>query len=107
VTTKPKPTTTTPSVTKPITTPPVTTPKPTTTTPSTPTGGPPGTIFISSLPPMADVYMDGRKIGKTNIAELKITAGKHTMKFVKGDKELTKTMTFTDGKNPSQLIRLK
>jgi len=67
----------------------------------------PATIFISSLPPMADVYMDGKLIGKTNIAELKIAAGTHTMKFVKADKMLEKQMTFTAGKNPSQLIRLK
>lgn len=73
---------------------------------STPVAGG-GTIFISSLPPMADVYMDGQKIGKTNIAELQVTPGNHEMKFVKGDKELVKTMSFTEGKNPSQLIRLK
>ena len=66
-----------------------------------------GTIFISSLPPMAEVFMDGQKIGKTNIAELKITAGSHRMKFVKGAKTLTKQMTFISGKNPSQLVRLK
>lgn len=70
-------------------------------------GGSPGTIFISSLPPMADVYMDGTKIGKTNIDKLKIKSGTHVMKFVKGAKELTKQMTFTSGENPSQLVRLK
>ncbi len=102
---KPKPVVTTPTPTPRPT--PRPTPKPVTPTPSTPAGGPPGTIFISSLPPMADVFMDGKKIGKTNIAELKITAGSHTMKFVKGAKQLTKTMSFTAGKNPSQLIRLK
>ncbi len=113
VTPTPKPTTTAKPTTTVSTTPtpkPVTTlrPKPITTpTPSATSGGTPASIFISSLPPMADVYMDGKKIGKTNIAELKISTGKHTMRFVKGAKELTKTMTFTSGKNPSQLIRLK
>ncbi len=102
---EPKPVVRTPAPTPRPT--PKPTPKPVTPTPSTPAGGPPGTIFISSLPPMADVYMDGKKIGKTNIAELKITAGTHTMKFVKGAKQLTKTMSFTAGSNPSQLIRLK
>jgi hypothetical protein len=56
---------------------------------------------------MADVFMDGKKIGKTNIAELKVTAGTHVMLFVKGKKRLEKKMSFTSGKNPSQLIRLK
>ncbi len=69
--------------------------------------GEPGTVFFSSLPPMADVYVDGTKIGKTNISELKITSGTHTLKFVKGSKNYTETMTFTPGKNPSKLIRLK
>jgi hypothetical protein len=75
--------------------------------PTVTAGGAPGTIFISSLPPMADVYMDGKKIGKTNIDKLKIKSGTHTMKFVKGSKEVTKQMTFTAGENPSQLVRLK
>ncbi len=97
--TTPKPTTTTPVATP--------TPKPATTPKPAKPAGEPGSIFISSLPPMADVYMDGVKIGKTNIAELKITAGEHTMRFVKGAKETTKKMTFKPGKNPSQLIRLK
>ncbi len=69
-------------------------------------GGKPGTIFIASIPPVADVYMDGNRIGKTNIAELKITSGTHTMKFVKGAKEIVKEMTFQPGKNPSQMIRI-
>lgn len=107
---KPKPSPTKPTVTTPKPTPPepVTTTKPTPKpTPKPTTGGAAGTIFISSLPPMADVYMDGKLIGKTNIDKLKVTAGTHTMKFAKGDKQLTKQMTFKAGENPSQLIRIK
>jgi hypothetical protein len=73
--------------------------------PSQPTGEP-ASIFISSLPPVAEVYMDGKLIGKTNVAELKVRSGSHTMKFVKGGKEITKEMTFQPGKNPSQMIRI-
>ncbi|MFW6209856.1 MAG: PEGA domain-containing protein, partial [Spirochaetota bacterium] len=69
--------------------------------------GEPGSIFIASIPPVADVYMDGKMIGKTNIAELKVVSGKHTMKFVKGAKEVTREMTFQPGKNPSQMIRIQ
>ena len=66
-----------------------------------------GTIFIASIPPVADVYMDGTRIGKTNVEELKITAGTHTMKFVKGTKEIEKVMTFQPGKNASQMVRIQ
>jgi hypothetical protein len=68
--------------------------------------GEPGTIFIASIPPVADVYMDGVKIGKTNVEELKVTAGTHSMKFVKGPKEISKDMTFQAGKNASQMVRI-
>lgn len=66
-----------------------------------------GTIFISSFPPMAEVYMDGKYIGITSKDHLKITSGTHTMEFRKGDIKVIKKMTFKPGKNPSKLIRLK
>jgi hypothetical protein len=69
--------------------------------------GDPATIFIASIPPVADVYINGKLIGKTNISELKVVAGTHTMRFVKGGKEVTKDMTFQPGKNPSQMVRLQ
>lgn len=69
-------------------------------------GGETGTIFIATFPPLADVYMDGVKIGKSNVDELKVTSGTHTMKFVKGAKEITKEMTFKGGKNPSQVVKI-
>jgi cytoskeletal protein RodZ len=69
-------------------------------------GGEAASVFIASIPPVADIYMDGKLVGKTNISELKVVSGKHTMRFVKGDKEITKEMTFQPGKNPSQMVRL-
>ncbi|MBD3321542.1 MAG: PEGA domain-containing protein [Chitinivibrionales bacterium] len=69
-------------------------------------GGEPATIFISSLPPIADVYMDGKYLGKTNRDKLKVLSGTHTMKFTKGGKEIIKKMTFQPGSNPSRLIRI-
>ena len=66
-----------------------------------------GTIFLSSLPPKAEVYMDGVRIGTTNTDYCQITAGTHKMRFVKGTKELVKKMTFTAGRNPSQLVHLE
>jgi anti-anti-sigma regulatory factor len=68
-------------------------------------GGGDATAFIASLPPLADVYMDGKMIGKTN-TELKVAPGIHTMRFVKGDKEFSQQMTFQPGKNPTKFIRI-
>ena len=49
--------------------------------------------FIASYPIFADVYIDGKLVGKTN-TQIKIPSGAHTMRFVKGDKEITQQMTF-------------
>jgi Anti-anti-sigma regulatory factor (antagonist of anti-sigma factor) len=65
------------------------------------------TIFISSMPPVADVYMDGKLIGKTNISKLNVSPGTHSMKFVKGTIEVTEDMTFKPGDNPSHFLILK
>jgi hypothetical protein len=70
-------------------------------------GGESATVFISSMPPVADVYMDGKLIGKTNISKLNVTAGSHSMKYVKGPIEITEDMTFKAGDNPSHLVILK
>lgn len=70
-------------------------------------GGEAASVFIASIPPVADIFMDGKLIGKTNISELKVTAGTHTLKFVKGDKEITKQQTFQAGKNPSMMVRIQ
>jgi anti-anti-sigma factor len=66
--------------------------------------GEPATVFISSIPPVADVYMDGKLIGKSNISKLNVAAGKHTMKFVKGAKEYSVDMTFQAGDNPAKHV---
>jgi len=84
-----------------------------TSAPSTPPPPPPAsepsgehaTIFIASIPPVADVYLNGQLIGKTNVSELKVRSGTHTLKFSKNGKELSKTMTFQPGKNPPQVVR--
>ena len=70
-------------------------------------GGESATIFISSMPPVADVYMDGKLIGKTNISKLNVSAGTHSMRFVKGTVEVTEDMTFKAGDNPSHFLILK
>lgn len=64
-------------------------------------------IFIASIPPVADVFLDGKLVGKTNVSEIKLPAGTHNLKFVKGVKEATKAITVQPGKNPSQMVRLQ
>ncbi|MEW6007084.1 MAG: PEGA domain-containing protein [bacterium] len=43
------------------------------------TGGP-GSCFITSIPSQADIFLDGRLIGKTPIREFVISPGRHTLK---------------------------
>jgi anti-anti-sigma regulatory factor len=69
--------------------------------------GDPGTIFIATIPPVAEVYMDGKLIGKSNVDELNVTSGTHMIKFVKSGKEIMKELTFKAGKNPSQMIKIQ
>ncbi|MBN2188591.1 MAG: PEGA domain-containing protein [Chitinispirillaceae bacterium] len=104
-----------PVVTKTAAPPPEETPRPVVTAPApvpTPApapepaaGGEESTIFIGTLPPLADVYMDGKFIGKSS-TELKVSPGTHTLRFVKGDKEFTKQFTFKPGKNPGTFVKM-
>lgn len=64
-------------------------------------------IFISSTPPMADVYVDGMKIGRANTGELSVTPGWHTIKLKKRSKQVAKRIFFKSGKNTSQNFILK
>jgi anti-anti-sigma factor len=68
-------------------------------------GGGETTCFIGTLPPLADVYMDGKFIGKSS-TNLNVSPGTHTMRFVKGDKEFSKQMTFQPGKNPGTFVKM-
>ncbi len=64
-------------------------------------------IYIASLPAKADVYIGGRRVGRTNDTEIKVPVGTHQVKFVKGGIEKTETMTFNPGKNPTKFVKLK
>lgn len=69
-------------------------------------GSDPALIFIASIPPVADVYLNESFIGKTNIEELRIPAGRQVLRFVKGAKEIEKVFILKPGKNPSQMVRI-
>lgn len=64
-------------------------------------------IFIASLPPVADVYMDGEYVGKTNITKMNVKPGAHKMKFVKNAKAREVEMEFKDGLNRSKFVNIK
>jgi anti-anti-sigma factor len=80
--------------------------KPVVSTPVVSTAGGDASIYFASLPPIADVYLNGKLVGRTNVAELKLPSGTHVLRFVKGAKEVTQEITLQPGKNPSRLIRL-
>lgn len=63
-------------------------------------------VFIASIPPVAEVFLGEKLIGRTNVGEMIIPTGVQTLNFVKGDKKLTQQFTFEKGKNPSKLVRL-
>ena len=63
-------------------------------------------VFIASVPPTASIFMDGRLVGKTSVGYVKVTSGKHIMQFLKGDMNCTMQMSFIEGTNPAQVVRL-
>jgi len=63
-------------------------------------------VFISTIPPVASVFMDGVFVGKTNLEELKVAAGRHLMRFEKSGRAYERYMIFEAGKNTSQMIRI-
>jgi hypothetical protein len=64
-------------------------------------------IFIFSIPPVANVYMNGVYIGRTNSGDLKLKAGRQRMSFGRnGQPQFDTIMTFKKGVNPSVKIRL-
>lgn len=74
--------------------------------PSAATGSGDAQIFIASIPPVADVYLNGKLVGRTNVSEIKLPSGTMTLRFVKGPKEVSQEITLQPGKNPSRLVRL-
>ena len=63
-------------------------------------------LFIASIPPVANVYLDGKFVGKTNVSELTLPSGLVTLEFVKGGKSVTKKINLHPGENPSQMLRI-
>jgi len=64
-------------------------------------------MFIATLPPMAEVYVNGRFVGTSNGGELKVPVGTHIFRFVKNGVEKAETITVSPGKNPTMFVNLK
>ena len=64
-----------------------------------------GTLFISTRPPISDVFFDGKYIGKTNISPVKVIPGTHVLLVVKGKKYWKKQLAFYWNK-PIRIMRL-
>lgn len=64
-------------------------------------------IFFNSMPPRAEIFLNGQKIGETNIAPVKVKPGTYNLEFKKDGKSGTWSGTLKNGKNPSALIRLQ
>ena len=56
--------------------------------------GPPGSITIDSAPMYAVIYIDGKKVGETPLVNLKLAAGKHSVRAVSASGG-TRTLSIT------------
>ena len=63
-------------------------------------------IFITTEPPGADIFMDGKYIGKANKDVVYVYPGKHEITLIKGDWYFQETMDFQQGSNQPKDIKL-
>ena len=64
-------------------------------------------IFFNSMPPRAEIFHNGVKIGDAGIAPVKIKPGTYTFEFRRGEQTGTWSGTLRNGNNPSQMVRLQ
>jgi hypothetical protein len=64
------------------------------------------TVYITTDPPGADVFMDGKYIGKANADVVYVYTGKHEITLIKGEMYFQKTLEFQQGSNQPIDIKL-
>jgi hypothetical protein len=64
-------------------------------------------VFIASIPPVAQVFLNGKLIGRTNLELLYFKPGTHLITMRKGNAEWKETITVHSGKNPSMMTQNK
>jgi serine/threonine-protein kinase len=102
---EPTPPTSAPTPTPPPRTPsapPEPKPSPAAASPAAPTGM--ATLNINSIP-RSNVLLDGKPIGQTPKIGISVTAGTHTVVFIKDDERKTSTITVPEGGNKTVAVR--
>lgn len=74
-------------------------PKPRTSSVPTPGDGPAGVIFLSSSPARADIFIDGKNIGKKTPAKVELASGQHRIEMSKGGQKASVDQQVNEGKN--------
>ena len=65
------------------------------------------TIYITTDPPSADVFMDGKYVGKANKDVVYIIPGNREITLIKGDLYFQKKIYFKEGSNQPLDVKLK
>jgi hypothetical protein len=74
-------------------------PKPRASSVPTPGDGPAGVIFLSSSPARADIFIDGKNIGKKTPAKVELASGQHRIEMSKGGQKASVDQQVNEGKN--------
>ncbi len=82
-------------------------PAPPAAAPFTPGSGPPGEIFLSSSPARADIYVNGKNIGKKTPAKLDLPSGSHQIRMVKDGQSASVEHRVDVGKNRALHLSLQ
>ncbi len=64
------------------------------------------TVFITTDPPGADVFMDDKYVGKANKDVVFVLPGKRVITLIKGDRFYQKTIYFKEGSNQPLKVTL-
>ena len=59
-----------------------------------------GTIYITSTPPKADIFLDGELIGQTSTTEIELPVGEYDLLLVQGNIQKTVRVKIVRGSNP-------
>jgi anti-anti-sigma factor len=73
----------------------------------TPGSGPPGLIFLSSSPARADIYVDGKSIGKKTPVKVELDSGPHRIEMRKDGLKASSEKDVSAGKNKALHLQLK
>ncbi len=73
---------------------------------TTEAAGATATVYIKTEPPGADVFMDGKYVGKANADVVYVYPGKHEITLIKDDRYFQETYEFQQGSNQPIDVKL-